>query len=76
MAKKNLNPAHPTVIDVANYCSDFYYCLLGSVYKAYKISTEAYNKALMKLFKLPEELKSWANDILKLLSAKINKLKY
>ena len=75
IANKNLNPAHPIVIDVARYYSIFTYHILGSVDQALNIATEAYDKALSKLPELPKELKSWANEILERLSAKINRWK-
>ena len=72
IANKNLNLAHPIVIDIAISYSEFIYHSLGSVDKALKIATEAFNKALFKLPELPDEMKSWANGKMELLSTKIN----
>ena len=72
IAKKNLNPAHPFAIDAAGYYSYFVFNFFVSVDKALKIATEAFNKALFKLPELPDEMKSWANGKMELLSTKIN----
>ena len=75
IAKKNLNPAHPFAIDAAGYYSNFVFNFFGSVDKALNIATEALNKAETKLPELQDEMKSWANEKLELLSTKINKWK-
>ena len=75
IANKNLNPAHPVSIDVAGYYSEFNFRLLDCVDRALKIATEAHDKALSKLSKLPEELKDCATKKLECLSAEINEWK-
>ena len=75
ISKKNLNPAHPVVIDVAISYSVFVVNLLGSVDKALNIATVAHDKALSKLSELPDELKSLANEGLECLRANINEWK-
>ena len=75
IANKNLNPAHPIVIDIAISYSEFIYHSLGSVDKALKIATEAHDKALPKLSGLSEELKKFAKKRLELLSEEINEWK-
>ena len=75
IANKNLNPAHPVSILVADYYSRFNYYLLGSADKALNIATEAHNKALSNLSELPEELKDCVTNKLERLSEKINEWK-
>ena len=75
IANKNLNLAHPIVIDIAISYSEFIYHSLGSVDKALKIATEAHEKALPNLSGLSKELKKFAKKRLKFLSKEINEWK-
>ena len=68
IANKHLNPAHPIRLAVAVSKSLLYRHLLGSDDKAPAIAEDAYEKALLCLHKLPNELKSYLNEKIKLLN--------
>ena len=62
-ASKNLSPAHPIAIIIADDFSSLQFFNLISVDKAHAIATETYNKGLSQLPGLSDELKFWANEV-------------
>ena len=68
IANKHLNSANPIRLAVAVSKSLLYRHLLGSDDKALVIAKDAYEKALLCLAKLANELKPHANEKIKLLN--------
>ena len=73
IANENLNPAHPVRLMQAYHFSDCSYYLNNSVDKALAFAKEAYEKGLLFLPELSEELKHGAEQLLECLKENIDK---
>ena len=74
MAKKNLSPAHPVVLNIAYYVTNYYRFLLDQPQIALSVAREAYEKGLSRLNQLPGELKRHAEESLKYIKKQIMKI--
>ena len=75
MAKKNLSPAHPVVLNIAYYLTNYYYRFLHDQPQlALSVAREAYENGLSCLNQLPGELKHHAEESLKYIKKQIMKI--